>query len=216
MSSDVMFILMFCFALAIICVFARVVYYAWYWKNHKLKNFPFHFNGRLFWFSRSIAAVGFFFKKVGDEIFVLAEKRGKGAADFQGKWCVPCGYLDFDETIDECLIRETREECGFEVKKGELKLLSINSSPTQNRQNVSVHMGNVFTEDRDFDETYQVGGEKDEVSGIKWVKVGTINEEKVVTPSIEIPHEEWAFDHDVNILKYLNVLFKQKKSKKVG
>ena len=40
-----------------------------------------------------------------------------GAADGQGLWCCPCGYLDFDETLEECVIREIKEETGLTIPK---------------------------------------------------------------------------------------------------
>lgn len=33
-----------------------------------------------------------------------------------GFWSFPCGYVEYDETIQQAAIRETREECGLEVE----------------------------------------------------------------------------------------------------
>jgi len=37
-----------------------------------------------------------------------------------GKWSWPCGYVELDETVPECAVRETREETGLAVELGEL------------------------------------------------------------------------------------------------
>ena len=65
-------------------------------------------NGRfLGWFSRSVAAVLFFYCRDKNGILhVLASERGTGAADYKGMWNCCCGYLDFNETVKQCAIRE--------------------------------------------------------------------------------------------------------------
>jgi ADP-ribose pyrophosphatase YjhB (NUDIX family) len=40
------------------------------------------------------------------------------ALTFRGRYCFPCGYVEFDEEIREALVRETREETGLEVALG--------------------------------------------------------------------------------------------------
>ena len=72
-------------------------------------------NGKfLGWFSRSMATAIFVFARNKDGVLhVLASERGKGAADFQGCWNCPCGYLDFNETTKQCAIRELEEETGI-------------------------------------------------------------------------------------------------------
>ena len=75
--------------------------------------------GRMVPESRSVAVVGVIvaidkhtsLSYLGcKDIYVLAEKRSRNM-DSPGKWCLPCGYLDWDETGPEALIREVYEEC---------------------------------------------------------------------------------------------------------
>lgn len=45
--------------------------------------------------------------------YVLLGKRGSGLPNFQGYWNLPCGYLDWDETLYEAALREVWEETGL-------------------------------------------------------------------------------------------------------
>ncbi len=54
-----------------------------------------------------------------------------------GGWCIPCGYVEYDETIQQAAIREFREETGCEVTlHGVLAALSNFHNP--HRQTVGV------------------------------------------------------------------------------
>ena len=44
----------------------------------------------------------------------------RGVQPGRGKWSWPCGYVEIDETVKECAVRETREESGLEVTLGPL------------------------------------------------------------------------------------------------
>jgi ADP-ribose pyrophosphatase YjhB (NUDIX family) len=71
--------------------------------------------GETVWVSRSVALVGEVcaYNLVEQAWYVLLVKRGTGTPDFQGFWCLPCGYLDWNETLTEGLLREVFEESGL-------------------------------------------------------------------------------------------------------
>jgi len=52
---------------------------------------------------------------------VVAERDGKvaiirrGVPPGLGLWSFPCGFAEVDETLEQCAVRETREETGLEV-----------------------------------------------------------------------------------------------------
>ncbi|MFA5397907.1 MAG: NUDIX domain-containing protein, partial [Methanogenium sp.] len=105
-----------------------------------MKNFEFEWKGNKYWYSRSIAVVGLI--TLSDKEwnwYILANKRGKNTPDYQGCWCLPCGYLDFGETCEEALKREVFEETGYKIKNlNEIKLLGIDSEVNDPRQNVTI------------------------------------------------------------------------------
>ena len=104
-----------------------------------MKNFAVKVDGKEYWISRSIAVCTFVFKIKNDELYMLVERRGKGAADENGKLCAMCGYLDYNETVTEAAVREIKEETGFIAKEERLQYMKINSDPSEAHQNVTIH-----------------------------------------------------------------------------
>ena len=101
-----------------------------------------------------------------------------------GKWGLPGGFLDRDETLEECAIRELKEETGYEGKVKEL--LRINSNPNRRndggRQNVAFEI---------FVEAGEKTGEMDwEQTEVKWFDLDKLD------------LEDLAFDHATTI-KYI-------------
>lgn len=109
---------------------------------------------------------------------VLLVKRAPDALIEAGKWCLPGGYLERDETPEEGVVREVREETGYSIISG-VKLFAINAlphRPNEDRQNI------------DFVFTMQVDGEPnqhdDEVTEVKWFALDSLPK-----------NEQIAFDH---------------------
>jgi len=97
-------------------------------------------DGRKIWLSRSCAVVGMVWLNVEGQIYILINKRGKGASDNVGKYNLPCGYLDYDETLLEASIREIYEETGLNIGNRysfSEQPIFVSSDVTNNRQNVS-------------------------------------------------------------------------------
>lgn len=147
-------------------------------------------DGKTIWDKRGVAVVGMIFCTIGDDKRILLVKRSDDSMDEPGKWCMPCGYLDWDETVEEALIREIYEETGLLISDYKPRNVDprplIKSKPSQNRQNVSIQWVFHF----DFEDEFPKLLEKtNETSIIKWVDVNTIDE------------YEFAFDHYEQIKK---------------
>jgi 8-oxo-dGTP pyrophosphatase MutT (NUDIX family) len=155
------------------------------------------------WFSRSVAVLGIllFTDLEKKKSYVLAEKRGP-EMDAPGKWCVPCGYLDWDETGLEALEREIYEETGLYLPDlkpiqtiGESQPFYVHTQPGENRQNVTLAWANSYFLDRDEKVTKKVwAAEK--------FKTPEIEEIKMISTD-DLGDYDWAFNHDERIIMAL-------------
>ena len=82
--------------------------------NNRL-NRCIHHEGEEIWISRSVTVLPSLFFVRGKQTYVPLGLRGDGLPDEVGKWALPGGYLDYDETADEAVIRETWEELGLNL-----------------------------------------------------------------------------------------------------
>lgn len=151
-------------------------------------------DGRTVWLSRSVAVTVTVILRTDEGAFVLVGKRGKDCPDEVGKWCLPCGYLDYCETGWEAAQRETWEEVGLDVSKWINEYSQpwfVNTDPSENRQNVSLRYG-CF---KDVDELPPLvpnnEGEGEEVQDAMWM------------PVWEVKNNEFAFNHDKAISDFL-------------
>lgn len=127
----------------------------------------------------------------------LVEQHGKillvkraGAILETGKWGLPGGYLDLNETLAEGVLRELKEETGWE---GEVvSFFRINSDPyvkNEDRQNVRVEFL--------VKPIRQSGTPDQESSEIAW-----FSEEELPPPELS------AFDHKTSVKLYFQYLRK--------
>jgi len=151
-------------------------------------------NGKfLGWYSRSVATAIFFFcRDKNGTLHVLASERGKGAADFNGLWNCPCGYLDHNETTRQCAAREMLEETGIGISEEAIKFISYEDDPVKaNHQNITFRFGAYDPENviERLSKFSRKRSEKNEVGKIKWI------------PLNEIDKYQWAFGHKTLIVE---------------
>ena len=61
----------------------------------------------------------------GNEVLLVR----RGGEPFKGCWALPGGFMEMDETIEHCAVRELEEETGLRFTEQELSLIGIYSAP---------------------------------------------------------------------------------------
>ena len=156
-----------------------------------MKNFPItNTDGKTYWVSRAVCVLTIVLAyNHNHELCVLVVQRGKGTPDpeFVGAYCLPCGYVDFDETIVQAAARELKEETGLTFPISDLKLIYINDDPTSDkRQNITFrYLIHTSIPIEDLENLFTTkNSEKDEVDSIRFIKVDDVDMYK------------WAFNHE--------------------
>ena len=156
-----------------------------------MKNFPItNTDGKTYWVSRAVCVLTIVLAyNHNKELCVLVVQRGKGTPDpeFVGAYCLPCGYVDFDETIAQAAARELKEETGLTFPISDLKLIYINDDPTSDkRQNITFrYLIHTSIPIEDLETLFTTkNSEKDEVDSIRFIKVDDVDMYK------------WAFNHE--------------------
>ena len=174
-------------------------------------------NGNEQWISRSTVVIPVVFKldeKTG-EIFTLVEQRGK-AVSHTGEWCCPCGFIDWDETLEEACQREVREETGLELDLKSIVFVDIVSDPKTSNQTIDTWYMCWADKESDFDKSKIET--VDEIFDVRWLKVGKVYRSglfkrrisiDIYNKSIEKCFGTWAFKtHPGKIIEMLKMVIK--------
>lgn len=149
--------------------------------------------GREYWISRAMAVVAIVITETPEQRYVLLGKRGKGTPDFQGYWCLPCGYLDWDESGTEAVLRELYEETGLEVPAdhaGQLaqpwQIDTNYSGYNAEKQNVTMRYALRFQAENagSLPPVNNLHCEPDEVDEVQWVPL-----EKAIKMDLAFRHQ---------------------------
>lgn len=121
---------------------------------------------------------------IEDEGKLLLVKRAPGILE-AGKWSLPSGFMNRDETAPECIVREILEETGWQCQV--ITLFRINTSPDrphEDRQNVVLEY---------LVKPLKLKGQPDkESTKVEWISIENL-----------LPYSEFAFDHGESISLYL-------------
>lgn len=115
---------------------------------------------------------------------ILLEKRAGDILE-TGKWSLPSGFMERDETAAEAVLRELREETGWQGKV--ISLFRINSRPHrphEDRQNVAFEFL--------VEPLEPVGTPDHESSKVEWIPIDKL-----------LPFDQFAFDHGESLELYL-------------
>lgn len=151
-------------------------------------------DGQTYWHSRSCAVVAevLIYSIQTQTWSVLLGQRGTATPDFQGFWGLPCGYLDWNETLCDAVVREVWEECGlylpslsqhpdFIASNSSLVTTTANfsdtpwhiaDSPQSSRQNISFHYAVLLVfKGQTLPELSNQHADDNEVTALAWIPV---------------------------------------------
>lgn len=72
-------------------------------------------DGKKVWVNRAIVIAVIVLYKLGREYYILLDKRGAHNHAAPSMWCIPAGFLDWDESVLEGALREVKEETGVNL-----------------------------------------------------------------------------------------------------
>lgn len=140
--------------------------------------------GKVLWSGRYCAVAAFVFKCKDGQWSVLANLRGSGTPDYQGCWNAVCGFLEANETAQQCCSREIFEETGYIIEPEKFLQVYTQTDPeTSNNGNVTLRHIAIYFEDEEPSKGEAEGGEENEVDEVQWI------------PIDDIYKFEWAFNH---------------------
>lgn len=111
---------------------------------------------------------------------VLLIKRGN--EPFKGWWAFPGGFMDMDETLEECAIRELREETGIEMTEDDIMAFGTFSAVDRDPRGRTISKAYLVTVDKPI----EVKGQDDAVKA-EWFNINEL-------PELAFDHEE-MFGH---------------------
>jgi len=173
-----------------------------------------------FFISRACAVVGVVLAYTSKGMHVLIEQRSNKMMDEANKFGIPCGYLDWDESLYEAMMREVYEETSFYIPDYEKYVIFDNNKQpfhvkdnpkTDKRQNVSHIYLTVF----DFQDSQQaIDAFPVDIENFKCRETALVRWMKLVNFYNTRQNYEWAFNHDETIesaIKFYNKNFKYEK-----
>ena len=159
-------------------------------------------NGEELWISRSIVVVCLVARITdNNKIEILVEKRGP-LVSATGRWCFPCGYLDYDEDLTDAVIREVQEETGYTLERKDVNFIDINSKPEGKKQNVGIR--HIAFIDNDKKQISDFELDTNEVTELKWVEIGESVGNIFNIDVNKLDCVKWAFNHKSLIIHIIN------------
>ena len=159
-------------------------------------------NGEELWISRSIVVVCLVVRITdNNKIEILVEKRGP-LVSATGRWCFPCGYLDYDEDITDAVIREVQEETGYTLERKDVNFIDINSKPEGKKQNVGIR--HIAFIDNDKKQISDFELDTNEVTELKWIEIGESVGNIFNIDVNKLDCVKWAFNHKSLIIHIIN------------
>ena len=154
-----------------------------------MKNFPFEYKGRAFWYSRSIVASTYVYCRYHGVWYILASQRGPSSTS-SFKWNVPGGFLDHGETTQQAGAREVWEETSVKLPVDNLRLVRVCSVPRGKLQHVVFSYVYSMGDAKSLPTTSMTHNEPGENCIVRWIPINSTSQ------------YDWILDHEKNIHEF--------------
>lgn len=112
--------------------------------------------------NHKVAGVGVGVIIVREQKLLLQRRIGSHG---EGTWSCPGGHIDLGESIEDCAIRETREEVGVKIAGGQFFCITNDLFPKEGRQYITVWVRGEY---RSGEPTIRASKEVAEVGWFAW------------------------------------------------
>lgn len=114
----------------------------------------------------------------------------RGNEPFKGCWAFPGGFMEMDETLEECAVRELKEETGMEVTEDDIMAFGTFSAVDRDPRGRTISKAYLVM----VDEPIEVKG-LDDAAKAEWFNISEL-------PELAFDHEE-MFSHALALYQML-------------
>ena len=108
----------------------------------------------------------------------------RGGEPFKGYWALPGGFMEMDETIEHCAVRELEEETGLCFTEHDLSLIGVYSAPGRDPRGRTVTAAYRVASGKWKEESARAG---DDAAEIRWWPLNAL-------PPLAFDHAEIVSD----------------------
>ena len=114
----------------------------------------------------------------------------RGNEPFKGCWAFPGGFMEMDETLEQCAVRELKEETGMEVTEDDIMAFGTFSAVDRDPRGRTISKAYLVM----IDEPVEVKGQ-DDAAKAEWFNISEL-------PELAFDHEE-MFGHAFTLYQML-------------
>ena len=113
----------------------------------------------------------------------------RGRDPFRGCWALPGGFMEMDETIEHCAVRELQEETGIVVSEKQLTLVGIYSALGRDPRGRTVTAAYAV---RVPEDTHALAG--DDAADLRWWPIDQLpplafDHDAILSAALPLPHD---------------------------
>lgn len=164
--------------------------------------------GATLWSGRYCCVVGIVILQTRESCYILANKRGPNTLNEQGKWNLPCGFLEDDETGEQGIAREVLEETGISINPDKFFFEEVQTDPSVDKH-VVLRYSTLLVLDNaiDYIDQFTTHVTEKDIQFSDCLKASELGEVDACKWVSNVDGLDWAFNHKEiakEMLEYVN------------